>query len=222
MADAEAKGQSLCYPSPAHHLAQRLTRPAPCAQVGFNVELGGYFSVKRNTMSIWGDTFLAQDQVVAYCKALLEVFRCAATPLMHRQQVSAMVACQLGSLSFAIIADALAACCCEVSVQGRESLHCEEARAETGLLRVAHAGTTARARTGRRRASCGWWRTGARTSSGRWSGSRWAASPCARAFRRRCRHLRPVSHLSSGFKHVPASCSWLAMQGYCSGCLTRQ
>ena len=44
--------------------------------MGFNLELGGYFSVKRNTMSIWGDTFLAQDQVVAYCKALLEVFRC--------------------------------------------------------------------------------------------------------------------------------------------------
>lgn len=47
-----------------------------CVQVGFNVELGGYFSVKRNTMSIDGDTFLTQDQVVPYCKALLEVFRC--------------------------------------------------------------------------------------------------------------------------------------------------
>ncbi|BDA47083.1 Ferredoxin-nitrite reductase, chloroplastic [Coccomyxa sp. Obi] len=44
-------------------------------EVGFNVELGGYFSVKRNTMSIDGDTFLTQDQVVPYCKALLEVFR---------------------------------------------------------------------------------------------------------------------------------------------------
>ena len=41
------------------------------------MELGGYFSVKRNTMSINGDTFLAVDQVVPYCKALLEVFRCA-------------------------------------------------------------------------------------------------------------------------------------------------
>lgn len=46
-------------------------------QVGFNLELGGYFSVKRNTMSINGDTFLAVDQVVPYCKALLEVFRWA-------------------------------------------------------------------------------------------------------------------------------------------------
>lgn len=49
-----------------------------CAQVGFNVELGGYFSIKRNAVSIFGDTFLAVDQVVPYCKALLEVFRCAA------------------------------------------------------------------------------------------------------------------------------------------------
>ena len=46
------------------------------AQVGFNVELGGYFSGKRNTMSIDGDTFLARDQAVAYCEALLKVFRC--------------------------------------------------------------------------------------------------------------------------------------------------
>ena len=45
-------------------------------QVGFNVELGGYFSGKRNTMSIDGNTFLARDQVVAYCEALLKVFRC--------------------------------------------------------------------------------------------------------------------------------------------------
>lgn len=44
-------------------------------EVGFNVELGGYFSIKRNVMSISGDTFLSQDQVVPYCKALLEVFR---------------------------------------------------------------------------------------------------------------------------------------------------
>ena len=41
------------------------------------MELGGYFSIKRNAMSIPGDTFLAVDQVVPYCKALLEVFRCA-------------------------------------------------------------------------------------------------------------------------------------------------
>ena len=44
-------------------------------EVGFNVELGGYFSIKRNVMSLSGDTFLSYDQVVPYCKALLEVFR---------------------------------------------------------------------------------------------------------------------------------------------------
>jgi ferredoxin-nitrite reductase len=50
-------------------------------QVGFNVELGGYFSIKRNTTSINGNTFLKQDQVVAYCKALLEFFRYTTCPL---------------------------------------------------------------------------------------------------------------------------------------------
>ena len=47
----------------------------PDGQVGFNVELGGYFSIKRNTMSIPGDTFIKPDQVTSYCKALMEVFR---------------------------------------------------------------------------------------------------------------------------------------------------
>ena len=45
-------------------------------QVGFNLEVGGYFSIKRNAVSFWGDTWVRQEQVVAYCKALLEVFRC--------------------------------------------------------------------------------------------------------------------------------------------------
>jgi ferredoxin-nitrite reductase len=44
-------------------------------EVGFNLEVGGYFSIKRNAVSFDGDTFIRQDQVVAYCKALLEVFR---------------------------------------------------------------------------------------------------------------------------------------------------
>lgn len=47
----------------------------PNGQVGFNVELGGYFSIKRNTMSIPGDTFITPDQVTSYCKSLMEVFR---------------------------------------------------------------------------------------------------------------------------------------------------
>jgi ferredoxin-nitrite reductase len=44
-------------------------------EVGFNVEVGGYFSIKRNTMSMPMDTYLTQEQVVPFCKALLEVFR---------------------------------------------------------------------------------------------------------------------------------------------------
>lgn len=48
--------------------------------MGFNLEVGGYFSIKRNVVSIDGDTFIREDQVVAYCKALLEVFRCALSP----------------------------------------------------------------------------------------------------------------------------------------------
>ena len=47
----------------------------PDGQVGFNVELGGYFSIKRNTMSIPGDTFITPDQVTRYCISLMEVFR---------------------------------------------------------------------------------------------------------------------------------------------------
>jgi hypothetical protein len=53
---------------------QAVVDPAS-GETGFNVELGGYFSIKRNVMSLSGDTFLTQDQVVPYCKALLEVFR---------------------------------------------------------------------------------------------------------------------------------------------------
>ena len=48
---------------------------SPSGQVGFNVELGGYFSIKRNTMSINGDTFITPEQVTSYCKGLMEVFR---------------------------------------------------------------------------------------------------------------------------------------------------
>lgn len=44
-------------------------------QVGFNVELGGYFSIKRNATSIPGDTWLDVEEVAPYCKAILETFR---------------------------------------------------------------------------------------------------------------------------------------------------
>lgn len=44
-------------------------------QVGSNVELGCYFSIKRNATSIPGDTWLDLEEVAPYCKAILEVFR---------------------------------------------------------------------------------------------------------------------------------------------------
>ena len=44
-------------------------------EVGFNVELGGYFSIKRNTMSIPGDTYIRPDQINDYVRSLMEVFR---------------------------------------------------------------------------------------------------------------------------------------------------
>ena len=44
-------------------------------EVGFNVKLGGYFSIKRNVVSIDGDTYVTLEQLIPYTKALLEVFR---------------------------------------------------------------------------------------------------------------------------------------------------
>lgn len=56
-------------------------------QVGFNVELGGYFSIKRNATSIPGDTWLEVEEVAPYCKAILEVFRSLTAPcLLHHMQ----------------------------------------------------------------------------------------------------------------------------------------
>ncbi len=79
-----------------------------CMQVGFNVELGGYFSVKRNTMSINGDTFLTLDQVVPYCKALLEVFRCRPPtdrhlPSAHACTLFRLDSCRTSSLILGLI-----------------------------------------------------------------------------------------------------------------------
>lgn len=61
---------------------------AHAVQVGFNVELGGYFSIKRNAVSMDGDTFLTQAQVVPYCQALLEVYRCRPHILSSAERVS--------------------------------------------------------------------------------------------------------------------------------------
>lgn len=56
--------------------------------MGFNLEVGGYFSIKRNVVSIDGNTFIRQDQLVAYCKALLEVFRCALEPQISWNRIT--------------------------------------------------------------------------------------------------------------------------------------
>eukprot|EP00180_Rhodochaete_pulchella_P003287 Plantae.Rhodophyta-Rhodochaete_pulchella.ctg5476.p1 GENE.Plantae.Rhodophyta-Rhodochaete_pulchella.ctg5476~~Plantae.Rhodophyta-Rhodochaete_pulchella.ctg5476.p1 ORF type:complete len:383 (-),score=68.57 Plantae.Rhodophyta-Rhodochaete_pulchella.ctg5476:207-1268(-) len=42
---------------------------------GFNVIVGGLFSIKRNDMSVAMDTWVSPDQVVAFSRAMLEVFR---------------------------------------------------------------------------------------------------------------------------------------------------
>eukprot|EP01024_Parvocaulis_polyphysoides_P010156 TRINITY_DN13366_c0_g4_i1.p1 TRINITY_DN13366_c0_g4~~TRINITY_DN13366_c0_g4_i1.p1 ORF type:complete len:585 (-),score=105.05 TRINITY_DN13366_c0_g4_i1:516-2270(-) len=44
-------------------------------EILFNVVVGGYFSIKRNTMSIPMDTSVTYDQVVPFCEALLKAFR---------------------------------------------------------------------------------------------------------------------------------------------------
>lgn len=45
------------------------------AEVVYNVLIGGYFSIKRNTVSVPIDLSVTRDQIVPFSKALLEVFR---------------------------------------------------------------------------------------------------------------------------------------------------
>lgn len=44
-------------------------------EIGFNVVVGGMFSIKRNVEAVPMDAWLTQAQVTPFCKALLEVFR---------------------------------------------------------------------------------------------------------------------------------------------------
>ncbi|GAB0490708.1 hypothetical protein MMPV_001945 [Pyropia vietnamensis] len=44
-------------------------------EIGFNVVVGGMFSIKRNVEAVPMDVWLTQAQVTPFCKALLEVFR---------------------------------------------------------------------------------------------------------------------------------------------------
>jgi ferredoxin-nitrite reductase len=48
---------------------------APGGEVVFNVELGGYFSIKRNIMSIPMGYSVTREQLTPFCIALLQVFR---------------------------------------------------------------------------------------------------------------------------------------------------
>ncbi len=59
---------------PTHPPTQSVVDPNT-NQVGFNVEVGGYFSIKRNVTSIPLDVHISPEQVVPFCKAVLEVFR---------------------------------------------------------------------------------------------------------------------------------------------------
>jgi ferredoxin-nitrite reductase len=45
------------------------------AQVVFNLEVGGYFSIKRNIMSVPAPFSVTQEQLVPFTEALLKVFR---------------------------------------------------------------------------------------------------------------------------------------------------
>ncbi len=46
-----------------------------CVQVVYNLMVGGYFSLKRNIMSIPAPFSITQEQLLPFTKALLEVFR---------------------------------------------------------------------------------------------------------------------------------------------------
>ncbi len=48
-------------------------------QIGFNLEVGGYFSIKRNAVSFDGDTFVRQDQVLPF-RHLSPTLPCATCP----------------------------------------------------------------------------------------------------------------------------------------------
>ena len=42
----------------------------------FNVLVGGYFSLKRNMMSLPLGIAVTEEQIIPFCVALLRVFRC--------------------------------------------------------------------------------------------------------------------------------------------------
>jgi ferredoxin-nitrite reductase len=52
-----------------------VANPARGGEMGFNVHVGGFFSIKRNEEAIPMDTWLAMDEVVPFCEAVLLYFR---------------------------------------------------------------------------------------------------------------------------------------------------
>lgn len=52
-----------------------IANPARGGEVGFNVVVGGFFSIKRNEEAIPMDTWLSMEQVVPFCEAALLYFR---------------------------------------------------------------------------------------------------------------------------------------------------
>jgi len=58
-------------------LAFQAIKHPESGEVVFNVWLGGMFSAVRNVVSVDGQMSVTPDQIVPFCKALLELFRCA-------------------------------------------------------------------------------------------------------------------------------------------------
>lgn len=52
-----------------------MANPARGGEVGFNVVVGGFFSIKRNEEAIPMDTWLTMEEVVPFCEAVLLYFR---------------------------------------------------------------------------------------------------------------------------------------------------
>lgn len=52
-----------------------MPNPARGGEMGFNVIVGGFFSIKRNCEAIPMDVWLPQDEVVKFCEAVLLYFR---------------------------------------------------------------------------------------------------------------------------------------------------
>lgn len=64
-----------CARAQINDLAYEAVRDPASGAVRFNVVVGGYFSVKRNIMSVPLGVSLSEDQVIPFTLAALRVFR---------------------------------------------------------------------------------------------------------------------------------------------------